>query len=81
MATPAKQLTAAEVGVILNLIHDGVRKTRRNQERGRRRWGESYDASVQLAREETLKSAYAKLGGDPKKLLDMKESMTHATGL
>lgn len=61
-------LTIEEVGVVLGLTSEGLRKARRQRERGERRWGESYNSGSMDRREALLESIYVKLGGDPKRI-------------
>lgn len=63
-----ESLTAQEIAVTLGLTRDGLRKARRNKDRGRRRWGDQYDSSAMDRRIETLESIYVKLGGDPRRI-------------
>jgi hypothetical protein len=74
-ATPADALTSRENIVLLSLIRQGIRKSRRNRENGKRRWGEHYNSAQQDSKQEVLESLYVKFGGDPARITYHEESL------
>lgn len=63
--------TEHEEGVMAGLVRDALRKVERNRASAQRKWGADYDPTAHDQRDALLRSAYAKLGGDPDRITNL----------
>lgn len=61
----ADVLEPHEVHVLKSLVRQAYRKSLRGRASAARKWGEGFDPEAFDIREDILRSAYRKLGGDP----------------
>jgi hypothetical protein len=69
-----------EVGIVMGLVRDALRKQERNRHNGRRKWGDSFDDTKIAERVQLLIGIYEELGGDARRIENLRLVELEQTG-